>query len=483
MKLRNTIIGSLLALVGLSSCEMKDELIGKGNGSSDTGLLNVGVLVDGHVNNVQMTRASEDEAESLSPSADGFKLDVIDGEGFTKTFTYKSEGMEPIELPVGEYTVYAHSSFDFKNILFEPYYGGKQSLSIKKDMTSEVGVTCQMENTKIKLAYTSEFKSTFETWDITITAGSLIHPISEEDGTDPEAVYLKVPENTTQITVNVDAYKADGTKVSDMVNITKPEDTDSNWLGNDALTITMTPGDMRPTDPNQPSEPVDPNPGEPENPDPDPEQPGEGEEDGDDENTSSTVSGIMITVEGVFGEQDDTTIKVPVTPSEDADTDDGNGDSDEDNTGEDKPSGDGEEESDVLKIDIPKAEYILPKEEDKDVSAVITAESGLKNVIVIIEPDNDNFKNALALLSMYNFSKGVNIVDDPNFEAAMNIVAPGIKVPSANATEYSFHLSAFFNALKNMQATKSSGHVFKITVEDNNGNTVSETLNIIVTEE
>lgn len=481
MKLKNIIIGGLFALVGLASCEMKDELIGKNNGSSDTGLLNVGVLVDGHVNNVPTTtRAAEDEAESLSPSADGFKLDVIDGEGFTKTFTYKSEGMEPIELPVGEYTVYAHSSFDFKNILFEPYYGGKQTLSIKKDLTSEVGVTCQMENTKIKLAYTSEFKSTFETWDITITAGTLIHPISEEDGTDPDAVYLKVPENTTQITVNVDAYKADGTKVSDMVNITKPKDTNSNWLGNDALTITMTPGDMKPSDPNQPSEPVD--------PDPDPEQPGEGEEDGDDENTSSTVSGITIKVEGIFGEQDDETISVPVTPGEDTGTDDGNEDSDGDNTGEDKPSGDGEEEasaptikSDYLASGIT---YILDDDgvtmsgNPQEALVTVLAPNKFKSVVVKITAGNDGFGDAVGVMGL---ADGVDVLRlDPEDEEDKTLIQALSPVPTNKDTSYTLDVAKFFGLMNVYGKTDKGPHSFNITVTDNNNLTASATLTVTI---
>ena len=42
-----------LLVMGLASCEMKNEILGKEDGSSEMGLLNLGVAVDAKNNDVQ----------------------------------------------------------------------------------------------------------------------------------------------------------------------------------------------------------------------------------------------------------------------------------------------------------------------------------------------------------------------------------------------------------------------------------------------
>ena len=52
--------------MGLASCEMKNEILGKEDGSSEMGLLNLGVAVDAKNNDVQTKADANPELQSLS---------------------------------------------------------------------------------------------------------------------------------------------------------------------------------------------------------------------------------------------------------------------------------------------------------------------------------------------------------------------------------------------------------------------------------
>lgn len=53
MNIKYTIMAGCLLVMGLASCEMKNEILGKEDGSSEMGLLNLGVAVDAKNNDVQ----------------------------------------------------------------------------------------------------------------------------------------------------------------------------------------------------------------------------------------------------------------------------------------------------------------------------------------------------------------------------------------------------------------------------------------------
>ena len=134
MKIQNIILGGFLVLTGLTSCEMKEELWGEKTNPDEVGLLNVGVAVTSLVNDIPVaTRANTEDIPTSSPiSAEGYKIDLLNADGTTaKSFTYKSD-MEPVEVPTGDYTLYAHMDKTFDDEMTEPYYGGRESISIKK---------------------------------------------------------------------------------------------------------------------------------------------------------------------------------------------------------------------------------------------------------------------------------------------------------------------------------------------------------------
>lgn len=442
MKYRNTFVWVSMALLGFASCEMKDELVGNGGNPSDMGLLEVGVAVNSKVNPIE-TKASDDEVVPTTPSADGFTLEIINGEGFAKEYTYDaSQESNAIEVPVGEYTVYAHTPGELEVKMDAPYYGGKEVLSVKKGMTSKVDVICKMENTKIQLTYSAEFLTTFASWNITITDGTSAVAYTQEDK-NPAATYWLIADQVKTINVDITATTIDGKKVSDSRRLNKPEGSSDYWEGNDALTITVTPGTEEPTDPDQPVDPEDPN----------------------------GVKGIEIKVNGEFGDLEEEVVDVPVTPGDDS----GDG-GDEGNGGEDGDGG-GETPADELSISIPQAVYTLPADASKNADAVINADAGIKSVKVQIVAGNTGFAGIVEeMFGTEPFELIGNETLAPIFGGM------GIQLPNTGDLEYTFPVGQFFSLLSPMGVTTGDGHVFNITVEDANGKTASNSLSVKVTE-
>ena len=482
MKIRNTILFGILAIAGFTSCEMKEELWGEKTNPDEVGLLNVGVAVTSLVNDIPVaTRANTEDIPTSSPiSAEGYKIDLLNADGTTaKSFTYKSD-MEPVEVPTGDYTLYAHMDKAFEDEMDEPYYGGRESISIKKGITTEASVTCKMENTKIQINYPDTFLQTFDTWTIVITDNKGNSVTFTQADLNPDAIYWRIGEDVKTITVNVTAMTKEGNRVSDSRNISKPTDSDSEyWLGNDALTITVVPGDKTPVDPDQPAEPDEPDtdPDEPEDPAPTPDPEPEPEPNPDD---SSTVSGIEIKVEGIFGDTaEDVTVEVPTTPGDV--TDDSDDDSGDDNTGEDKPGGDDEEDVSKPTISFPQDSYTLPADASKNADAVITstAEGGIQSVKVQIIGGNDSFSD---IASTMGFTEGLELVGNTTLGPVIGGIVQGLEMPQSGDTSYTFPVGGFFAILQKMGVTtETDGHVFNITVTDANG-TASASLSVKVTE-
>ena len=138
MKIRHTIMAGCLLMMGLASCEMKEEILGNKNNSDEMGVLNLSVMVDAKNNDI-VTKAgdtaddgTQDGGEITVPavSAKGYEVEISDSEGLYKTVTYDPENTA-VELPVGDYTIYAHAPGEPKET--EAYYGGRTALKVVKD--------------------------------------------------------------------------------------------------------------------------------------------------------------------------------------------------------------------------------------------------------------------------------------------------------------------------------------------------------------
>ena len=469
MKLFNILTAGVLLCAGLASCEMKDELKGSGEGSSDMGYLDLEVAVNASQNNVSRADGVTDEGENENvgvsiPTGDfpviitnvddpSNPIEYDKYESFDKLKEENKDGI--VALPVGTYTVTAHSNDVLEGEMDVPYYEGTEEINITKDVTSGVEVKCTMKNTKIALSYDTKFTANFTDWTITVTDGTTVLTFectNNEDVTqlNPAPKYMWVADGVSELTVHASGHNLKGEFVSEERVLTKPAGGNSaNWTGGDALTITM--------EENTPADP-----------------------------TGVQGSGITITADVEF-EESDATIEVPVTPG--GSTEEPGGGDDDDKEDPKPPVTDEKAPT----ITLPKTKYTLPDDMQADADVLIQTALkegssseyvGLKSVFVKITPGNEGFKNALSVLLAQNidFTKGVELVNNKNVETYIGMIAEGLQVPEPNAASYPFPVGKFFETLgsSDMGITSNTGHVFDITVTDNNDKTAHATLSVEV---
>ena len=440
MKLFNTITACLLLCAGLVSCEMKDELKGSGAGTSEVGYLNLGVAVNASQNSV-VSRAdnanNDGENVGVAVSADDFPVTItgVTDPSYSKEYesyaALKAENGGKVELPIGEYTVTAHSNAELEPQMATPYYEGTTPIKITAGVESSAEVKCTMKNMKIQLTYTANFLAKFESWDITINDGSDNILNFDETDKNPAAVYWMVAENVTEIKVAITATPTGGgQEVTESRLLSKPEG--SNWAGSDALTIQM-------------------------------------EENTSEDPTGIQGSGITINASVSFDEEEE---DVPVTVKP------GN-DGDDDNKEPEPPTPTPEPE--LPTVTFPQNTYTLPADASKNADAVITstAEGGIQSVKVQIVGGNDGFAD---ITSTMGFADGLELVGNTTLGPVIGAIVQGLEMPQAGDTSYTFPVGGFFEILQQMGATTAEdGHVFNITVTDANG-TASESLSVKVTE-
>ena len=440
MKLFNTITACLLLCAGLVSCEMKDELKGSGAGTSEVGYLNLGVAVNASQNSV-VSRAdnanNDGENVGVAVSADEFPVTItgVTDPSYSKEYesyaALKAENGGKVELPIGEYTVTAHSNAELEPQMATPYYEGTTPIKITAGVESSAEVKCTMKNMKIQLTYTANFLAKFESWDITINDGSDNILNFDETDKNPAAVYWMVAENVTEIKVAITATPmGGGQEVTESRLLSKPEG--SNWAGSDALTIQM-------------------------------------EENTSEDPTGIQGSGITINASVSFDEEEE---DVPVTVKP------GN-DGDDDNKEPEPPTPTPEPE--LPTVTFPQNTYTLPADASKNADAVITstAEGGIQSVKVQIVGGNDGFAD---ITSTMGFADGLELVGNTTLGPVIGSIVEGLVMPQAGDTSYTFPVGGFFEILQQMGATTAEdGHVFNITVTDANG-TASESLSVKVTE-
>lgn len=443
MKLFNTITACLLLCAGLVSCEMKDELKGSGAGTSEVGYLNLGVAVNASQNSV-VSRAdnANDDGENVgvAVSADDFPVTItgVTDPSYSKEYesyaALKAENGGKVELPIGEYTVTAHSNAELEPQMATPYYEGTTPIKITAGVESSAEVKCTMKNMKIQLTYTANFLAKFESWDITIDDGCDNILNFDETDKNPAAVYWLVAENVTEIRVDITATPMGGGQlVPESRLLSKPDG--SNWAGSDALTIQM-------------------------------------EEKTSDDPTGIQGSGITINASVSFDEYPE---DVPVTVKP------GN-DGDDDNKEPEPPTPTPEPELPTITFPQNKNTYTLPADASSDATATISTPAGLQSVKVQIVAGNSTFGSVIE----YMFgTEPFELVGNSTLESVFTDMGITLPVAGKNTVEYKFPVQQFFSLLMDEEltggaTTDPNGHVFNITVTDLNGKPASGSLSVIV---
>lgn len=421
---------SALTLLALASCEMKDELTGNNSKKTDMGVLELGVSVK---QPTAQTRALV-PTTTFPVEITGTSTEVSD---IKKTFETVADIPASILLPVGKYTVTSHTPGSLEKQMNAPYYGGSTQMTITKDITTTASVVCKMKNSKIQMKYNADFLAAFGSWSITVDDGSSSVLIFDQTEINPSAIYWHFDESVvTAITVNIRAVTTSGTTISESRTYKKAdaaenyEDVSEFFGGGEALDINM--GTV----------------------------------------TSSTgkVTGTTINAFITFEEESES-IEMPTT-----DDDDDNG------GGEENPDPDGPTLQ--LPTDVT---YSISDESSMPTSAdaFISTPAGLQSILVTIKAGNNDFDEILNDLRMDGQSfktEGVNLVDNADFNGLLQAV--GLPDgPTVDQKEYVFPIGVFFTFLNITGATdEGKGHEFNIIVTDKNGDTVSGTFKVTITE-
>lgn len=440
MKTMNKWMWAVTLLFGLASCEMKDEILGKDPMTGDTGTLSLSVETG------KVTRGTTDQVDQFPVVITG--KDVEYTQKFDSYAELKQAG--EVKLPVGTYTIEACSPGEFKSEMSEPFYGGEQEVKIQKDVTSETSVVCTMQNVKISIELTEEFLATYQDWTINVTDkkqnGHAKTYTKEADGDTPAPVYWKMDEGVETIYINGTAKTNGGEDVTISGTAKKSnlpefeEGDDTSFVGGDELKIDFTPVKVEGSTP------------------------------------GIEKDGIQITIT-LFNSEKNENVEIPVNPGTDG------GDTEEPGTGEDsgdEGEGDGETVAGPT-ISFPQSTYTLPAEAGENADAIITAEAGLKSVKVKITGGNDTFATAVAV--MFGGTEPFELIGNTQLSGIFSNMQ--ISLPNANDTTYVFPVGNFFSLLADDSfgpTTTVDGHIFEITVTDQNGKTVSGKLNVIVTE-
>ena len=400
-----------LLVMGLASCEMKNEILGKEDGSSEMGLLNLGVAVDAKNNDVQTKAdANPGTPEAIpSVSATGYIVEISNSTGVYKTLTYDPTNAS-VELPVDSYTMYAHKPGDPTET--DPYYGGSTSFAVKKGEATDVTVTCKMENTKIQLAYSTEMQTSFTSWSITVKAG-MRSKVLTYSGTEafvqPSAFYWMLDEGVKEITVSFVGKNKDNKDIRESRVITKPASAESSdWLGGDALAITMKPGAYDPENPNG-------------------------------------LQGIEISAEVTWNGVEDS-VDVPVV-------DDGG----------DEPGTPGTPDEGAPTITgdcIGKEIAYVAGDEAPNIAVAMNVPGKIQDVKVQIGSSNDDFEGALSEMGL-TVAGGSSLITNEILQW-LNL----FPMPIAGETAYDFSLS---ETLLGMLANFAGTHTFQLIVEDQAG--------------
>lgn len=424
MKLINIIALSTVAILGLASCEMKNELTGSLVSKEDTGALELGVSVK---QPVSQTRATEVTTNNFPVTIQGTSAEVTD---VVKEYATVDEVPSSITVPVGQYTVTSHTPGTLEKKMENPYYSGSTNITVSKGITSEVDVVCRMANSRIQMKYGNDFKEAFSSWTITIDDGTETALAYTESDQNPAPIYWHFGDNITAITVNIKAVTTKGNTVTERRVFQKKdaaeqyEEVGDAFTGGDALEINM----------------------------------------GTVESSTGELTGITITANITF-ENENESVEIPTTnPDEGGDS------------GTEPPTGDG------INITEPAGNSFLTDGvdinngafPDKEIKILMSVPDGIQNLYVKVETTNSVFEGMVAGMGL-TAESGLDLTSQEAIDQALGNLFP---LPEAGQTNYSFTLSeTLLYLLKDFDGE----HQFMLTVIDKNNQQASATLTVRVT--
>ena len=256
MKRYKSFIGLLSLIIGLSSCEMRDELWGKGEVGPNDGVLELDL--SSLYNGVKISRATD--AVDNGTTTGNFNEEDINIDNYTlvvtKTDTQEEvekglvsdlkneEGKVLIPLSEGDYSVKAYN-YEGENVTVSerPFFKGEQTFSVKKGVSTGVDLSCKLACVEIELGVTESFTASFkDDYTVTVDNGEGATQVFTKDNLDKK-YYFTTPDQQDHLSAAIKATSIEGNFIDLKATIQKPADAEgghANLAGGDSFVINLT---------------------------------------------------------------------------------------------------------------------------------------------------------------------------------------------------------------------------------------------------
>lgn len=256
MKKYKSLIWLLGLIVSLSSCEMRDELLGKGGAGENAGTLELDLA--SIYNGVTISRAGETVDGGTTTGSfneedvnvDNYTLVVTNTEtqeeaARGKVSELKNENGKVV-LPLGEgsYAVTAYN-YEGENVKVSerPYFKGEQTFSVKKGIATNVDLTCKLACVEVSIGLTSSFEEAFkDDYSVIVDNRDGATQIFDKSSLGKK-YYFQVPERQNSLNASIKATSVEGNFIELKVTIQKPSDaegSESYLAGGDSFNIQLT---------------------------------------------------------------------------------------------------------------------------------------------------------------------------------------------------------------------------------------------------
>lgn len=448
MKRYKGLIWLLGLMLGFSSCEMRDEILGKNELGENAGTLELSL--SSVYNGVEMSRATE--IVDGGTTTGNFNEEDVNVDGYTLVVTNtdtqeevekalvselkNEEGKVVIPLAEGNYSVKAYN-YEGENVSVSerPYFKGEQTFSVKKGVSTNVNLSCKLSCVEIQLGVTSAFTESFQDdYAITVDNGDGATQVFDKENLGKK-YYFQTPEQQNHLTVSVKATSIEGNFIELNATVQKPEDAEggiADLADGDSFLINLT-----------------------------------------DEGSTDSYLSIGLTVDLTFTEVGET-IEIPV---ENIIYDD----SDVPTPGEDpEPT----PESTLTVTGIPETYNLTTTGTVPTIKVDMASENGIKSLVVSISSDNALFPTLLSGLDLKEPFDLCNLEDRPEAKKnllMLNLISEDVyaQLHAGTLTSYTFEVTSLVALLPQTGLTGS--HEFKLTISDGN-ETKEGALTVNVTE-
>lgn len=256
MKKYKSLIWLLGLIVSLSSCEMRDELLGKGGAGENAGTLELDLA--SIYNGVTISRAGETVDGGTTTGSfneedvnvDNYTLVVTNTEtqeevAKGKVSELKNESGKVV-LPLGEgsYAVTAYN-YEGENVTVSgrPYFKGEQTFSVKKGIATSVDLPCKLACIEVSVGLTASFEESFkDDYSVIVDNGDGATQIFDKNSLGKK-YYFQVPEHQNSLNASIKVTSVEGNFIELKATIQKPADAEgghSDLEGGDSFEINLT---------------------------------------------------------------------------------------------------------------------------------------------------------------------------------------------------------------------------------------------------